>query len=70
MSVGICAACFVLGLLVHEVLSSWDDPAFRWGFTHPFGPPRPWWPRERRTRYFIEHGAAWRKRPHRGERGV
>lgn len=39
-----------------------DDPAFRWGFLHPYGPPPPWWNPERRREYFERSGIPWEKK--------
>lgn len=40
-------------------LFPFDNPAFRWGFTHPFGPPAPWWSRDRCDRWYEENGVPW-----------
>lgn len=39
------------------------EPAFRWGFLHPFGPPRPWWPEWRRDAWYYHNGIPWLKSP-------
>jgi hypothetical protein len=39
-----------------------QEAAFWWGFRHPFGPPRPWWSKERRRKWFEENGKPWRNR--------
>ncbi len=37
----------------------WHEPAFRWGFLHPFGPPAPWWSPQRREEWFDRNGIPW-----------
>lgn len=41
-------------------LFPFHNPAFRWGFTHPFGPPAPWWSRDRCDRWYEENGVPWK----------
>ena len=54
-------AVFLNGLAVGYIIGSWHDPAYRWGFKHPFGPPRPWWPRRRRIDWYLHNGIPWEK---------
>lgn len=38
-----------------------DSPAYRWGLTHPFSKPRPWWSNDQYREYFETHGIPWEK---------
>ncbi|PVB28595.1 hypothetical protein D2E40_17165 [Mycobacteroides abscessus] len=40
---------------------AFDNPAFRWGFTHPLGPPAPWWSQERREQWYQQNGVPWER---------
>lgn len=55
----IYVAILVLGILIGYAGSWLPDPAFRYGFFHPFGPPRPWWSQEKRADWYWVNGYPW-----------
>lgn len=50
---------FVIGTTVDTRKWPRRRQAFWWGFTHPFGPPAPWWNREHRDEWFQRNGNPW-----------
>lgn len=61
----VIAAAFAVWLFLFASMllkSPVERRAFWWGFTHPFGPPRPWWNSFRRAHWFVENGHPWESR--------
>lgn len=49
---------FVLG--VKYALPRKHISPYLWGLMNPFGPPVPWWGKDRRTEWFKENGEPWK----------
>lgn len=54
-------ATLMLGALIGYAVGNWHDPAFRWGFLHPFSPPAPWWPQQKRVDWLWDNGYPWER---------